>query len=92
MNALDEAVANHPEAQRELQVLRDELERANDALDSIAKWTEAYPVEMFPEPDMARATKALADAGIEIGAVSGKAMRHVVSGVARIISSTRGLQ
>lgn len=55
------------------------------ALSLLWAWCQAYPVEAFPEPDMARAHELLQAGGVALGAVSASNMRHVLSGVARII-------
>jgi hypothetical protein len=33
------------------------LEKLEDALQEIASWTDAYPLEQFPEPDFAKVAK-----------------------------------
>ena len=44
---------------------------------------EAYPLDVFPEPDWKRAGDLLRAGGITIDAVSASYMRHVVEGLAR---------
>jgi len=58
--------------------------RYRDALEQIAKWSDAYPVAVFPEPDLAKAAQALHAAGISLDSVSAHCMRHVISGVGAI--------
>ena len=59
-------------------------ERMQEALERIVSWSEAYPLDIFPEPDMKRARELLAAGGITLDAVSAYCMRHVISGVGEI--------
>lgn len=73
------------EDEREWEDERDaEIDRLREALDCIFRWAKAYPLEVFPEPDFARARNVLSSAGISLEAISASNMRHVVSGVADI--------
>jgi hypothetical protein len=60
------------------------LDRYEEALQRIVQWSEAYPLDIFPEPDWKRAAEGLKSVGITLDAVSGHCMRHVVEGVGRI--------
>lgn len=60
------------------------VERLQTALRQIADWARAYPLEVFPEPDLKRAAEVLKAAGLSLDAVSASAMRHVVETVAKI--------
>lgn len=62
-----------------------EVEEARDALEKIADWCNAYPLTVFPEPDMAKAATLLKAGGITLDAVSASNMRHVLKGVAGIV-------
>ena len=53
-------------------------ERMEDALRTIVAWTEAYPLNVFPEPDLVLVRQLLEAGGITLDAVSASAMRHVV--------------
>jgi hypothetical protein len=59
----------------------DDLEQA---LHQIASWAEAYPLDIFPEPDLKKARALLEAGGITLDAVSASCMRHVVEGVGEI--------
>jgi hypothetical protein len=59
-------------------------ERLEDALEQIASWSRAYPLTIFPEPDMKKAAELLRAGGMTLDAVSASAMRHVVEGVGKI--------
>ena len=72
-----QSLADHMQAKAE-------RDRLRDALEQIAQWSEAYPTEVFPEPDFARAAAALASSGMSIDAVSASNMRHATKGVGKI--------
>jgi hypothetical protein len=71
---------------RELEMLYDAKEDHEDALTQILRWSEAYPIDLFPEPDLMRARHVLEAAGLTLDAISASAMRHAVEGVGRIAS------
>ena len=58
----------------------DELE---EALWCIAQWSDAYPLDVVPEPDLEKARQLLAAGGITLDAVSASRARHVVKVLAR---------
>ena len=62
----------------------DETDRHKEALEQIVQWSEAYPLNAFPEPDFAKARELLAAGGITIDAVSASMARHVIRGVGDI--------
>ena len=49
--------------------LRDRLDRYEDALQSIVQWSEAYPLDIFPEPDWKAARKLLEAGGISLDSI-----------------------
>jgi hypothetical protein len=64
--------------------LREQLARYEEALQRIEQWSEAYPVAVFPEPDLAKAAQLLQAGGITLDSVSAHCMRHVIAGVGAI--------
>ena len=54
------------------------------ALNRIANWSRAYPLEAFPKPDLAKAAEVLSAAGMTLDAISADAMRHVIERVGKI--------
>lgn len=62
----------------------DRVEILEDALRGIVQWSEAYPLDIFPEPDLKKAALALQAVGITLDAISAHCMRHVIDGVGRI--------
>ena len=65
--------------------LESECERYRDALLKIQQWAEAYPIEVFPEPDFKQAEIVLKAAGMGITNISASNMRHVLTGVKKIV-------
>ena len=60
------------------------IERMEEALLRILVWSEAYPLEIFPEPDLAKAHEVLSANGMTLDAISASAMRHVITQVGSI--------
>jgi len=58
-----------------------------EALRQISEWAKAYPLDVFPEPDLKRAHEVLEAAGLSLGAISAHAMRHVLNGVQKIAAA-----
>jgi hypothetical protein len=58
-----------------------------EALMKIQQWANAYPLEVFPEPDFKKAAQVLKENGMTIDAISASNMRHVLSGIKDIIDS-----
>jgi hypothetical protein len=63
---------------------RDRADKFEEALQRIVQWSEAYPLDIFPEPDWKKAAKLLKAGGMTLDSVSGGCMRHVVEGVGKI--------
>lgn len=59
-------------------------ERYEYALQRIVQWSEAYPLDIFPEPDLKKAAELLKAGGMALDAISASCMRHVVIKVGRI--------
>lgn len=59
-------------------------EDLEEALQRIVQWSEAYPLDIFPEPDLKKARELLAAGGITLDAISAHCMRHVIDGVGKI--------
>lgn len=52
----------------------------------IVQWSEAYPLDIFPEPDWKKAAALLKGGGMTLDSISAACMRHVVEGVSQIAS------
>ena len=59
-------------------------EKLEEALQRIVQWSEAYPLDVFPEPDWKKARALLEAGGISLDSVSASCMRRVVEGVGKI--------
>lgn len=68
----------------------DVIETMEEALQRIDQWSQAYPLDIFPEPDLKKAAELLKAGGVTLDAVSASCMRHVVTGVGEI--ARRALQ
>lgn len=64
--------------------LQDRIDDLEQALQRIVQWSEAYPLDIFPEPDWKKANELLTAGGIRLDAISAHCMRHVVEGVGQI--------
>jgi len=62
-----------------------QVKEMQDKLIKLRQWTEAYPLDVFPEPDFKKAAKALKENGMTLDAISASNMRHVLKGVQDII-------
>lgn len=58
--------------------------KLEEALREIVQWSDAYPTEVFPEPDFARAAAALSAVSMSLDVVSASNMRHATKGVGNI--------
>lgn len=63
---------------------QDRIDELTEALQRIVQWSEAYPLNIFPEPDFEKAAELLKAGGITLDAISASNMRHVVEGVGKI--------
>jgi hypothetical protein len=88
--------ARHTDSQR-MVVMADNYERLDDrlsvlteALQRIAQWADAYPLDVFPEPDLKKARELLEAGGITLDSISAHCMRHVVEGVGKIAREALG--
>ena len=66
--------------------LSDRVDDLEEALQRIVQWSEAYPIDIFPQLDWKKAAELLKAGGITLDAVSAHCMRHVVEGVGKIAS------
>jgi hypothetical protein len=56
-----------------------------DKLEAIRRWCDAYPLKVFPEPDLEKAAKLLSAGGMTLDAISASSMRYVLNGIKKII-------
>ncbi len=60
---------------------RELVEEITDELQKMMSWCNAYPIEVFPEPDFKKAAKVLKDNGMTLDSISASNMRHVLKGL-----------
>jgi hypothetical protein len=58
-----------------------------DALEKLQQWADAYPLSVFPEPDLKRAHEVLSAAGMTLDAISASNMRHVITQTKTIVDA-----
>jgi hypothetical protein len=66
------------------------VERLEEALQRIVQWADAYPLDVFPEPNFKKVNKALKAAGLSLDCVSASNMRHAIKGAGDIARSALG--
>ena len=81
-------VGNHllavaTDRQRDLELKNDKLE---EALRRIDDWAKAYPLKIFPKPDLEKAAGVLKASGMTLDSISADSMRHVLDGVKGIVT------
>lgn len=59
-------------------------ERLEAALEEIEQWSHAYPLAVFPKPDLKKARRLLEAGGMTLDGISADAMRHVITRVGQI--------
>ena len=64
--------------------LRADVAALGEALLKIVEWGDAYPITVFPEPDLKQARRVLEEAGMTLDSISAGAMRHAITGAANI--------
>jgi hypothetical protein len=63
---------------------QEQIDELREALQRIVQWADAYPLDIFPEPDWGKARDLLKAGGMTLDRISASNMRHVVEGVGRI--------
>lgn len=76
-------IKNWKDLSRKLQA---ENEKLKDAFQRIDTWAKAYPLEVFPKPDLEKAATVLKESGMTLDSISADNMRHVLDGVQTIVS------
>jgi hypothetical protein len=71
---------------------QDRIDDLEEALHRIVQWSEAYPLDVFPEPDLAKARELLEAGGITLDSISAYCIRHVVKGVGEIARKALGAE
>jgi hypothetical protein len=64
--------------------MTDREELMSEALHKIVQWSEAYPTDIFIEPDWTAVAEVLKNGGISLDAVSGAILRDTLKKVGEI--------
>ena len=64
-----------------------EREHYDNLFEKIKNWCEAYPIEVFPEPDFCKAHEVLKANGMTLDAISASNMKHVITQVQKMIDA-----
>lgn len=65
--------------------MQEEIDELREVFANLHDWIEAYPLQVFPEPDFSKAHTLLQAGGMTLDAISASNMRYVLNGVAEII-------
>jgi ribosomal protein L37E len=68
--------------------LGDSIARDSDVLRQLTDWQRAYPLDVFPEPDFAKAAELLKAGGQTLDAISASNIRHALKRVLEIIQAS----
>lgn len=61
------------------------IEAFEDKHKKILDWMNAYPLTVFPEPDMKKAARVLKENGMTLDSVSASNIRHVLGRLKKIL-------
>jgi hypothetical protein len=56
-------------------------------MEKLKQWANAYPLEVFPEPDFKRVNEILVANGMTLDAVSASVIRHTLARVLDILNN-----
>jgi hypothetical protein len=84
VSEVDALAARVAELEAEKAEFESSLEIYENALNRISQWAQAYPLEVFPEPDFDKARELLKAGGMTLDAISASNMRYVINGVGDI--------
>lgn len=81
---IDYLEAEYPTIASELTEAADRIDALEAALNAIVHWANAYPIEVFREPDFAVAQNALEGTSVTLDAMHASWARHITSGIGDI--------
>jgi hypothetical protein len=65
-------------------LLADRISDLEEAMQRIKDWADAYPLDMFPEPNWPHVHEVLLKEGMSLDRISASNMRHVARGMGLI--------
>jgi len=71
--------------EKEIDRLKAKLEARDEILHKIKTWCEAYPLEVFPKPDLKKAAEVLSANGMTLDSINADNVRHVLEGIKDIM-------
>ena len=78
-------------AERELtKKLQARIKELEEVLTRIQNWAKAYPLEVFPPPDLKKAAQVLKAEGLTLDAITADAIRYVITEVSDIARQALG--
>jgi hypothetical protein len=69
---------------------QDRIDGLEEVLWCIAQRSDAYQLDVFPEPGLEKARQLLAAGGMTLDSVSASCVRHVVKGLGKIAKDALG--
>lgn len=85
IDEIRESWTDHERGHEHIQILLAHIDELEDKLQKIKNWCDAYPLEVFPEPDLDEVAFILKENGMTLDAVSASNMRHVLNGIKDIV-------
>jgi len=79
-NTIGRLVAENQELRSDNRRMAIKNEAMDIVLHRIIAWCNAYPVDVFPEPDLKKVRELLEAGGVTLDSVSASNMRHVING------------
>jgi hypothetical protein len=65
------------------------IDHQTNKIEQIKDWAYAYPLNIFPKPDLKKAASVLEENGITLDSISADAMRYVLDGVLEILDDEK---
>ena len=72
---------------RAIMAERERCAKVEEALIDVKQWCDAYPIKIFPEPDLDKARQLLEAGGMTLDSISASAMRHVVTQIGKMLAA-----
>lgn len=87
-----DTINNMAKVIRENKRYRESLEFYAEFVGYIEEWNKAYPLDIFPKPDLKKARELLESGGMTIDSISAYNMRHVLKRMMEFLDKPGGKQ